>query len=130
MFEKAVRLKLRFNTCRGLATVEDLWDMPLTSKTQNGFSLDDLAKSLHKSIKESEETSFVKKRKDEDNILQLQFDIVKRVIDVKLAEIESKEQSLAKKQKIEKLDQLLIEKEYEHLKSLSKEELQKMRDAL
>ena len=30
MFEKAARLKLRFDTSKGLVTVEDLFDLPLT----------------------------------------------------------------------------------------------------
>ena len=31
MFQKASRLKLRFDSPKGLLSVEDLWDLPLTS---------------------------------------------------------------------------------------------------
>ncbi len=41
MFEEASKLKLRFETTRGLVAVEDLWDIPLIGN--NGFSLDILA---------------------------------------------------------------------------------------
>jgi len=69
MFEKASRSKLRFMSTKGLLTVEDLWDIPLTSK--NGVSLDDIAKSLHKQIKESEETSFVEEVSKKNTELSL-----------------------------------------------------------
>lgn len=45
MFQQATRLKLRFSTSQGQLTVEDLWDIPLTS-TRNA-SLDSIAIDLH-----------------------------------------------------------------------------------
>ena len=59
MFEQASRLKLRFTTARGSLSVEDLWDLPLTSTTGKP-NLDDIAKSLNRELRAtSEETSFV-----------------------------------------------------------------------
>ena len=52
MFEKATRLKLRFETVRGYVTTEDLWDIPLSAV--NGFCLDTIAKNLNKKLKELE----------------------------------------------------------------------------
>ena len=85
-FERATRLKLRFQTNAGLLAVEDIWDLPLTS--QRGASLDELAKGLRRKLKETEEESFVVKTNAVNNELQLAFDIVNHVIDIKLAEKE------------------------------------------
>ena len=38
IFKQATKLKLRFSSVRGDLTVEDLWDLPLTSKSN--LSLD------------------------------------------------------------------------------------------
>ena len=34
IFKQAAKQKLRFKTSQGLVTTEDLWDMPLLSKTK------------------------------------------------------------------------------------------------
>ena len=81
MFEKASRLKLRFNTPVGLLGVEDLWDLPLTSKAAFATNLDDLARDLSKRVAETEE-SFVPK----DVKTNLSFDIIKHIIKTRLEE--------------------------------------------
>ena len=58
MFEKAARLKLRFDTSKGLVTVEDLFDLPLTVRN-GGASLDNIAKGIARLIRETETESFV-----------------------------------------------------------------------
>ena len=83
MFEKAARLKLRFDTPRGNLTVEDLWDIPLTGQQ---ISLDNVAKAVNKGLKASEEESFVAKPSSKDRVLSLKLDILKHVIRVRLAE--------------------------------------------
>ena len=85
MFEKASRLKLRFDTPKGMITTEDVWDLPLTSR--NGASLDNLAKDLNRTIKETEEESFVADKSARNTVLELKFDIVKHIIEVKKAEL-------------------------------------------
>jgi hypothetical protein len=124
MFEKASRKKLRFDTVKGLVTTEDLWDMPLTRA--DSFSLDDLAKSLNRALKESEEESFVVKKSSENTILDLKFSIVKHVIKTRLAEIEERENAAATKAKKEKILAIIADKEDDSLKDKSISALKKM----
>lgn len=121
MFEKASRTKLRFDTNRGNVTSEDLWDMPLLST--DGFSLDELARSIHKSIKESEGHSFVLKEESVDDDSVLRMDIVKRVIEVKIQEDNDNENAAKKKVQKERIMEILVDKEDEFLKEKTTEEL-------
>lgn len=122
MFEKASRLKIRFETEKGIVTVEDLWDLPLT---ENG-ALNKLAKSLSRKIKESEEESFVVKKSSNNNTLTFAFDIVKHVIEVRMAEAEASKNKAAKKAEKEKLLSILAAKEAEDLNGKSKAEIEEM----
>lgn len=123
IFERATRLKIRYQTQNGILMVEDLWDLPLDSKVK--ASLNSIAIQLNRQIKDSGEESFIGKSKV-DPVLQLKFDIVKYVIDTKLSEAEDKANALAKKQYNEKILKLIDEKEEEALKDKSPEELKQM----
>ena len=78
IFEIATREKIRFETSRGEIGVEELWDVPLTSKNQ--FDLDNIAKAVNKKIKDQEEESFVKVKSAESNTLKLKLEVVKRAL--------------------------------------------------
>jgi hypothetical protein len=127
MFEKASRLKLRFDVQGGQASVEDLWDLPLTGKRVN---LDNMAKELNKAIKDSEEESFVVKRSKANEELQLKFDIVKHVISTKLSERETIRQAGKRKLEVEKLDELIARKQDKQKEELTVDELLQQRDAI
>ena len=129
MFEKATRLKIRFSTTGGGSNLncEDLWDLPLLGK---GLSLDSLARNLYKKIKTDEEISFVKVMNPADKVLKLKFDIVKHVIDTRLAEMDVRENEHEIKIKKEKLLSAKAEKQNEELKGKSVEELDKMIEEL
>lgn len=127
MFEKATRLKVRFDSAQGKLSVEDLWDLPLTSKT-NKANLDDVAKAVARSLKSSDnEESFVLKSTPSNNLDKLKLDIVKHVISVCLAENEASDTAAAnraKKQQIltiiaNKQDGALAEKSIDELKALA-----------
>lgn len=121
IFEVATRKKLRFSTASGEVTTEDLWDLPLTGKRAN---LDDLAKSLYRQIKEQEETSFVVQKSRASEVAELKFNVVKHVIDVKLAEREAAREEVARREHKQKIMEAIAEKKEEGIKSKSLEELE------
>jgi hypothetical protein len=123
-FEKASKMKYRFTTRKGNLTTEDLWDLPLTS--ESGVSLDDLAKALNKEIKENAEESFVLTKTTSNKDLETKFSIVKRVIEVRLEEIETRKTAAARKAKKEQLLQLIYDKENAALSNKSIDELRAM----
>ena len=90
--------------------------------------MDALAKSLNKQIKQDEEESFVVKKASVDATLQLKFDIVKHVIDVRLEEQEVAKNKAVKKQQREKLMGLIAQKEDQAMQEKSLDELKELLD--
>lgn len=126
MFEKASRLKLRFDTgLVGLCTVEDLWDLPLTSRA-NRANLDSIAITLHEELQTTNVVSFVNNPAKADEETQLKFDVVKHIIDVKKREADD---ALLEKQRAErkqKLLSILARKEDNELENLPVDEIRKL----
>lgn len=123
MFEKASRLKLRFSTPQGQLSVEDLWDLPLSSNNTNRANLDDIAKGLHRLLKNDDNVSFVHKATPAESGNQLAFDIVKHVIEVRLAEAELAEKSKANRARKQHILSLIADKQDKELGEKSVEEL-------
>lgn len=122
IFEEASRLRLRFSTPQGMLTVEDLWDLPLTS-TRSAANLDDIARACSKRVKEAATESFVTRPAKTDEAAQLALDVAKRVIEVRLAENEAA--SKARREEKERLLGILSEKKDEELiKGSSVEEIE------
>lgn len=128
MFEKAFRLKLRFNTPKGLLTIEDLWDLPLTSNTGKAC-LDDLARKLH-TLNNTTVPSFVTKASAVDEIEKLKFDIVVHIINVRLAEAQTATDARINRERKQQLMSLIEQKQNEQLSALSIDELRKMVEVL
>lgn len=124
LFEVASRLKLRFDTPVGLISVEDLWVLPLTT-TGSRLSLDQLAVGLNKELKGSEESFVTNVKKDE--VLKLKFDIVKHVIDTRVAENQQKTEEQQRKASIANIDGLIAQKKNEQLANMSLEELEALK---
>ena len=116
IFEKATRIRLRFETSRGTLNTEDLWKLTLTE-------LDKLAIALNKQLKEASEESFIKTKTNNTVLLELRFDIVKHIIDTLLAENEEKKKAADKKVKRDQLLELIAKKENQELEGKSLEEL-------
>lgn len=125
MFEKASRLKLRFDTPKGMLSVEDLWDLPLTSQTGKA-NLDDIARALHAQLKNDADVSFVHKERKSDEATQLSFDLVKHVIDVKLAERDAAQQANLDKERRQRILEVIARKKDQQLDGMSLEELEKL----
>ena len=116
MFEKASRIKLRFESNKGLLSTEDLWDLSLSN-------LNALAKSLNKSIKEEEEEDFLKVAKTANVKKKLAFDIVLHVLTAKKAEMDAREAAADKAQKKQKLLEVLARKQDNAIESMSEDEI-------
>jgi hypothetical protein len=128
-FEFATRNKLRFDSTRGLLSVEQLWDLPLRSK--DGFDLDGVAKQVNKKLKDLTEESFVQiERSPAQDSAEIALELVKYIISVKLAEEDEAKVRAANREKKQQLLRILAEKQEGALSELSVRELQKQIDAL
>lgn len=130
-FELASRRKLRFDSIKGALSVEDLWDLPLTSNTGK-VNLDDIARDLHKQVREvTDSVSFVSPPPTTRNQnLSLAFDLVKHIIGVRVQERDEANAAQARAAKKQQLLEVLSRKENAALEGKSIEELQAMVNAL
>ena len=128
IFEYASRNKLRFESSIGLLTAEDLWALPLTSK--NKVNLNDIGVALRTRIRAEPEESLVETTVTKNVALEVAFDIVKHIIDVKKVELAERQSAAERAAKIKLLTDLKTQKEIDDLGNKSIEDLQKEIDAL
>lgn len=128
IFEKAARQKLRFNSPKGQLTVEDLWDLPLTSGAGKAC-LDAIAIELDQEIK-TQTTSFVTDVTPRNTLAQLKFDIVKYVIDTRKAENEAALAATARAAQKSRLLEELAKRQDAQVGQMSEAELRAAIDAL
>src|SRR4051812_47404695 len=109
IFEDATRNKLRFPSARGELTVEQLWDVPLRSK--DDFNLNAVAKVSSRALKDASEESFVETTRTPEHLRrEAAMEVVKYVIDAKLAEEAAAKKRAENKVEKEKLLTILAEK--------------------
>lgn len=129
MFENATRNKYRFPSLRGELTAEQLWDLPLQSKT--GFDLDNVAREINRNVKAQAEESFVNTTANPaKGQLEDKLAIVVHVINVKQAENETARNAAARTAERQRLLEILHVRTQEDLMKKSPEEIQAMIDAL
>lgn len=130
MYKFAFQNKLRFQSIRGLLTVEQLFDIPL--KAQNGFDLDSVARAINTELKGASEESFVEDRTTDPRktTLTVSLDIVKDVIATKQAENRVARDKAQKAVERKKILDLIGAKKDEKLSQASIEELEKQLAAL
>jgi len=116
MFLEATRLKLRWNSTRGLVTIEDLWDLSLPNLNQ-------IAKALNKELKSQEEEDFLNEVSEEDAITKLKFDIVIKVLEIRKAEVKAMRDAGEAKAHNQKILGLIAEKQDQDLRGKTVDEL-------
>lgn len=122
MFEVATRSKIRF-PFRGQVSVEDLWDLSVEN-------LDSVFKTLNSQVKQAKEESLLSTKTKEDEVLDMQIEIVKYIVQVKLEENNQRLLAREKKEKRQKLLAILAEKEDSEIKDKSSDEIRKMLEEL
>lgn len=124
IFETAARNKIRFQSPMGLLSVEELFDLPLQSKSNR--DLDTVAKHIARELKSVTEESFVSTASNPAKTEnELKLEIVKYVIGVKQAEAAAANEAATKADKKRKLVALLAEKQENELRNLSTEDILK-----
>lgn len=118
-FIAASRMKVRFDTAKGLLSVEDLWDLPLDRGRVN---LDDIAIGLSRELKGDTE-SFVNKTKSANVELKTKLDVVVYVIDTKMKELEEAKQARSRIEKKNQILEIIARKENKDLEEKSLDEL-------
>lgn len=122
LFEIASRRKYRFPSVVGELTVEQLWDLPLTST--RGACLDNVAKAVSGNLKSISDESFVvttpNPRKGE---LENMLEIVKHVIAVKIDERKRADAAADRADKRRKLIEALANKQDDAIRNLSEDEI-------
>ena len=118
-FITASRMKVRFDTAKGLLSVEDLWDLPLNDGRVN---LDDIAIALLRELKGATE-SFVNKAKSANEELKIKFDVVVHVIETRLKELEEAKMARLRAEKKSQILEIIARKENKDLEEKSLDEL-------
>lgn len=131
MFEQASRQKLRFKAPQGFLTVEDLWDLDLTTaRPERVACLNEIAKTVSRELKAAGEEDFVTPKANVDTTLQLKFDIVRHVISVRMAENEAARVATARRAQKARILELIAQKQDTELVGKSLDELNAMVAAL
>lgn len=124
MYKKAAQLKLRFNY-RGVCQVEDLWDLGVSE-------LDFIYGRLRSVQREQEEDSLIpnKKGSKEREILSLQIDIIRDIVQTKIEERDAQKKTKEKMELKRRLTDILARKQEATLEGKSEEEILKMIEEL
>jgi len=114
MFEKAARMKLRFDY-KGQATVEDLWDLTVEK-------LDGIYRKLRAEQKEASGESLLTPP-SENEALNLKVDLVKHIVGVKLQEKSAKVDLAQKRARRRRIAEIYAQKQDQSLMNKTEEEL-------
>ena len=122
IFEYAVENKLRF-PYKGNISTEDLYSLSVSD-------LDAIYKTLKREAKRNGEESLLATKSNDDVALDTKIEIVKHIVEKKLAQVEARKTAAANKAKKDKILSILEEKQDAALKNMSEEDLRKMLETL
>lgn len=113
IFEIASRQKLRFPSDVGDLTVEDLWDLPLSTTSTRKASLEKVGNALLLRQKEFAETTILTSTRPspEKTLVDLSVEVIRHIVQVREAENRAKTEAASKKAEADRLDQLIAERE-------------------
>lgn len=121
MYKKAIRKKLRFNSPKGVLNLEQVWSLkPSDLKTMIQELYQQINKDKHSELDFLEEETV-------DSDEKLCFDILVDVYKTKQAETNASKEEQEKRAYNKRIDEIIAQKQEEHLHSLSIEELEKLR---
>lgn len=123
MYKKASQIKLRFETPKGLLNVEQLWGLKESQLKE--LILD--AKSKLVKVEDFEDLSFLDLVSKENELDKLKFDILVDIYKTKQEAINKQKEMQENKLYNAMIDEIIAEKQNESLKSLSVEELLKLK---
>ena len=122
MFQKATKVKLRFNSGRGLLSVEDLWDLPIDGE----LSINSLYIDVNNQLKAESTEGLISKKTNNCDALELRLEILKSIYEVKLQEQKDAEQSVYKASQRQKILSIISNKQDTKLTESTVEELETM----
>ena len=123
IFEQATKKRIRFASPVGLIGVEELWQLPLQSRSAEKANLDDIAKGVARDIAKAEEESFVNKSASSPTN-ELRLKILKSIIASKVDEAEKAKTAEERRQRKDKLLHALDKKRDGAIEDMSEEDIE------
>lgn len=126
VFLEATRLGLRFETENHTnLTVEQLWQLPLTTTRSNQSSLDGAGKVVKKALREQEDDGIVTTGNNAVKAeLELKLAVLVAIVDYKQAENKAKLEAVGKQSEKAQLQGILATKKAAALENLSEAEIE------
>ena len=118
IFKYAVKNKLRFNY-KGVCTIEDLYDIPLTS-------LDRMYGELKKQQKGFGEDSLLNKKSSEEKEVGIKIEIIEAIVADRLADIDKAKKAQQIRDRNRRIAEIIADKEDASLREMSLEDLKAM----
>lgn len=118
IFKYAVKNKLRFNY-KGVCTVEDLYDIPLSG-------LDKMYGELKKQQKNFGEDSLLNKKSSEEKEIGIKIEIIESIVADRLADIDKAKKAQQTRERNRRIAQIIADKEDAALNDMSLEDLKAM----